>query len=216
MGKRKGRREGDDTTSGGHIGSRKRKHTKEKVKKNKQTKRTDIRTRTKRNNHNKTIQSTQRRSQCVHCQKTWEREITKAPVTAAALQPDTANAGCTFSENMEQCASAAKPGSGRHAVRQAKLSRAKEEGRRKCLSAEQKRGKANSGLTKRRRELLRESVMDAGLFRQKRPDWIDTFQDRGFSPDPTYYSTSLSACRPGAQQLYSCRATRLIISLSVW
>lgn len=33
-----------------------------------------------------------------------------------------------------------------------------------------KGGKANSGLTKRRSELVRESVMDAGLFRQKRPD----------------------------------------------
>lgn len=56
--------------------------------------------------------------------------------------PDTANAGCTFSDNMEPCASAAKPESGRHAVRQAKISRAKEEGRRRGgLSAEQKEGK---------------------------------------------------------------------------
>lgn len=62
-------------------------------------------------------------------------------MTAAALQADTANAGCTFSENMEPCASAAKPGSGRHAVRQAKISRAKEEVRRTGLSAEQKEGK---------------------------------------------------------------------------
>lgn len=67
--------------------------------------------------------------------------MTKVPVTAAALQPDTADAGCTFSENMEPCASAAKPGNGRHAVRQAKISRAKEEGRRTGLSAEQKEGK---------------------------------------------------------------------------
>lgn len=43
------------------------------------------------------------------------------------LQLDTTNAGCTFSENMGTCASAAKPWSGRHAVRQAKVSRAKEE-----------------------------------------------------------------------------------------
>lgn len=32
MGKVKGRREGDDTTSGGDIGSRRRQHAKEKVK----------------------------------------------------------------------------------------------------------------------------------------------------------------------------------------
>lgn len=40
-------------------------------------------------------------------------------MTAAAVQSDTANAGCTVSENIEPCASAAKPVSGRHAVRQA-------------------------------------------------------------------------------------------------
>lgn len=66
-------------------------------------------------------------------------------MTAAALQPDTAYAGCTFSEDMKQCASAAKPGSGRHAVRQAAVSRAKEEGGTEGLSAEQE-GEANSGL----------------------------------------------------------------------
>lgn len=70
-------------------------------------------------------------------------------MTAAVLQPDTANAGCTFSENMEPCASAAKPGSGRHAVKQAKVSRAK--GRKTGLTAEQKERKAKSGLTERRR-----------------------------------------------------------------
>lgn len=72
-------------------------------------------------------------------QTTWE--ITQVPVTAATLQPDSANAGCTFSENMEPCASAAKPGSGRHAVRQAKSAGAKEEGSRTGQSAEQKEGK---------------------------------------------------------------------------
>ena len=66
--------------------------------------------------------------------------FTKAPVTAAALQPDTANAGCTFSENTEPCASAAKPGSGRHAVRQAKISRAKgREGRGQVLVPSKRR-----------------------------------------------------------------------------
>lgn len=115
-------------------------------------------------------------------------------MTAAALQLDTANAGCTFSENMDPCASAAKPERGRHAVRQAKVSRAKEEGkevedRPECRA---KGGEANSGLTERRSEPVRELVMDAGLLRQKRPDWTDTLQDGGFRPDPTYYSTSLT------------------------
>lgn len=59
-------------------------------------------------------------------------------MTDSALQPGTAYAGCTFSENMEPCASAARPGSGRHAVRQAKISRAKEGRRRTSVSDEQK------------------------------------------------------------------------------
>lgn len=76
---------------------------------------------------------------------------------------------------MEPCASAAKPGRGRHAVRQAKISRAKkeeEEGRRRRSECRAKGGEADSGLIKwaRRSEPVRESVMDAGLFRQKRPD----------------------------------------------
>ena len=58
---------------------------------------------------------------------------------AAGLQPDTANAGCTVSENTEPCASAAKPEGGRHAVRQARISRAKNEGERRTgFSAEQR------------------------------------------------------------------------------
>lgn len=76
-----------------------------------------------------------RGGKCVCCQTAWP--ITKRRVTAAALQPDIANAGCTFSENMEPCASAARPGSGRHAVRQATISRERGAG----LSAEQKEGK---------------------------------------------------------------------------
>lgn len=71
-------------------------------------------------------------------QTTWE--ITNASVAVTALQPDTANAGCTFSENKEPCASAPKPGSGRHAFSQAKVSRAKEE-ERTGLSAEHKERK---------------------------------------------------------------------------
>lgn len=101
-------------------------------------------------------------------QTTWE--ITNTPVAVTALQPDTANAGCTFSENKGPCASSAKPGSGRHAFSQAKVSRAKIRGEDR-FESRAKGEEANGGLIKwARRELVGESVMDAGLFRQKRPD----------------------------------------------
>lgn len=63
-------------------------------------------------------------------------------------------------KNIYLCASAAKPGSGRHAVRQAKMSRAKEEGKEE----ERSECRAKGGKAKRK------SVMDAGLFGQRRPD----------------------------------------------
>lgn len=67
-------------------------------------------------------------------------------------------------KNIYLCASAAKPGSGRHAVRQAKMSRAKEEGKEERSECRAKGGKA------KRSETARKSVMDVGFFGQRRPD----------------------------------------------
>lgn len=53
----------------------------------------------------------------------------------------------TKNKNIYPCASAAKPGSGRHAVRQAKMSRAKEEGKEERSECGAKGGKAKRSET---------------------------------------------------------------------
>lgn len=121
-------------------------------------------------------------------------------MTVAALQPDTANAGCTFSVNMEPCASAAKPRSGRHAVRQANISKRRREeekdrfecrAKRRGLIKWSRKGESAMGCRVVQTEDTRLKGHTSGLKVQSRPYLLQHLK--------------LSACRPGALQLYSCR-----------